>query len=316
MKRDLGPNPYVFIVGCQRSGTTLLQRMLEVHPLLAVGYDTLFIPRAVKGLAVGIDPPLTDKIIDRVRSFPRFRRLGLPEDATSIAARRSRTYSEFVSDLYTQFGRLNGKPFAGEKSPGYCRHLPQLHALFPWTRTIHLLRDGRDVALSILNWKKGPAKLQLFGDEPVATCALWWLRDVTMGRCDGRLLGNAYREVRYETLVARPQETLREISDFLELCYDDQMACYHEGRTRHKPGLSAKAAWLGPTPGLRDWRRQMQERDVELFEAIAGDALSEAGYERTCRQISPAIEAVADRCRRWWEAHMPGRPAAGSRQPA
>ena len=60
----------------------------------------------------------------------------------------------------------------------------------------------------------------------------------------------------------------------------------------------------------------MQERDVELFEAIAGDALSEAGYERTCRLISPATKAVADRCRRWWAAHMPGQPAAGRRQPA
>ncbi len=301
-------NPYVFVVGCQRSGTTLLQRMLDRHPQLAVGYDSHFIPKGIKGTPVGVDPPLTPEIIERVRTFHRFARLGLSDAACRRAAAGAETYSEFVTALYTEFGGLHGKPLAGEKSPGYCRHLPKLHALFPWARTIHLIRDGRGVALSILDWKKGPGKLALFREEPVGACALWWRRDVVTGRRDGAKLGADYLEVSYELLVARPEETLRDIAEFLRLPYDAQMAAYHEGKTRTKPGLSTKASWLPPTTGLRDWRTQMAERDVELFEAIAGDTLLEAGYERAFEKFSPQILDVAQRCRDWWAANMEHRP--------
>ena len=56
------------------------------------------------------------------------------------------------------------------------------------------------------------------------------------------------------------------------------MLRFHEGRTRAEVGLSAKRAWLPPTPGLRGWRTEMREGDVEEFEAAAGDALQELGY--------------------------------------
>ncbi len=296
-------NPYLFVVGCPRSGTTLLQRMLNHHPSLAVGYDSLFIPRVIKDVPVGVDPPLTPELIDRVRGFDRFARLGLSDTAIGEAAAKARTYSDFVSALYSEFGRLHGKPLAGEKSPGYCRHLPRLHALFPWSKTIHLSRDGRDVALSILEWGKGqPATLELWREEPLAVCALWWRWKVSRGVRDGVDLGPAkYREVRYEELVAEPERTLRGIATFLDLPFAPEMLTYHEGKTRHKPGLSAKAAWLPPTPGLRDWRTQMAGRDVELFEAIAGDLLSSLGYERAVHTISPQIAAVAKRCQKWWD---------------
>lgn len=301
-------NPYLFVVGCLRSGTTLLQRMLDAHPDLAVGYDSHFIPRPVEDLPLGFDPPLTEELVNRVASHRRFSKLGLAEETVEEARRSSSTYAEFVISLYDAFARLHGKPLAGEKSPGYCRHLPHLHGLFPWARTIHLLRDGRDIALSVLDWGKGPKKLELAQREPVAACALWWRRDVLAGRRYGARLGPShYREVGYETLVAAPEETLRALASFLELPYDDRMARYHEGKTR--AGRTAKSSWLEPTAGLRDWRRQMSPRDVELFEALAGDALEAVGYERVSPGPSARIRGVAEGCRDWWRSNMDEPPS-------
>ena len=119
------------------------------------------------------------------------------------------------------------------------------------------------------------------------------------GRREGENLGPArYREVRYEDLVTRPEETLRGIADFSELPFAPEMLTYHVGKARYEPGLSAKKTRLPPTPGLRDWRTQMGKRDLELFEAIAGDLLSALGYERGVATISPEIASVAGRCRR------------------
>jgi hypothetical protein len=215
-----------------------------------------------------------------------------------------------VSALYAEYGRRRGKPLAGEKTPDYVRRLPVLHALFPWARTVHIARDGRDVALSLLEWAdedKGPGKFALWRDEPVAVCALWWRWLVSTGRRDGRGLGPArYFEVRYEELVARPEQALRNVAAFLGVPFAPEMASYHEGKARPAPGRSAKSAWLPPTPGLRDWRAQMSGRDVELFEALAGDLLSSLGYERAAPAPTPGTAAVARACLRWWESEGPG----------
>jgi Sulfotransferase family len=304
-------NPYLFVVGCPRSGTTLLQRMLDNHPRLAVANDSHFIPRVLKDVPIGVNPVLTPELVEQVRTYRRFYRLALPDDAVRKAARESRTYREFVSALYSEYGRLRGKPLAGEKTPDYVRHLPRLHALFPWARFVHIIRDGRDAALSILEWArggKGASRFELWEEEPVAVCALWWRWLVTTGRRDGRALGPArYHEVRYEDLVADPEPTLRELASFLELPYAPEMVAFHEGKTRHDSGLSAKKAWLPPTPGLRDWRTEMSSRDVELFEVLAGDLLFALGYERRTDTPSPKIAEVADGCRRWWDSEMARR---------
>src|SRR5688572_15930332 len=117
-------NPHLFVVGCLRSGTTMLQRMLDAHPDLAVGYDSHFIPRPIEHLPVGFDPPLDDDLVGQAVGHRRFAKLGLPEEAVASARRQSSSYGEFVSRLYDAFADLHGKRLAGEKSPGYCRHLP------------------------------------------------------------------------------------------------------------------------------------------------------------------------------------------------
>ncbi|HEX7256157.1 MAG TPA: sulfotransferase [Gaiellaceae bacterium] len=286
-------NPWVFVVGCPRSGTTLLQRMLDHHPQLAVANDTHFIPHGVIDPTDQAEPPLTAEIVERVRSYRRFHRLGLPDEAVTSAADRARTYPEFVQMLYDELARIRGKPLAGEKTPSYVRRLPLLHRLFPSARVIHVIRDGRDVALSALEWAtetKGPGKRPLWRDEPVGVCALWWRRHVLAGRKDGQWIGrDGYAETRYEQLVADAESELRRITTFLHLPYASEMAEFHVGKTRSDPGLSAKSAWLPPTPGLRDWRSGMAERDLALFEELAGDLLDELGYARAVPS-TPATE--------------------------
>ena len=310
-------NPYLFVVGCPRSGTTLLQRMLDAHPQLAVANDTHFITRAIgkarpdlvaNGLA-GKQVMLTPELIEQVRSYHRFPRLGLAESTVSEASRASATYRGFVGRLYLEFARLSGKSLGGEKTPDYVLHLPLLHRLFPWVRSVHIIRDGRDVALSALEWAredKGPGRMALWREEPVAVCALWWRWQVRTGRRDAASLRpGSYLEVRYEHLVEDPEETLRSITDFLQLPFArEEMLRFNQGKVRQEKGLSVKKAWLSPTPGVRDWRTHMDARSRELFEALAADLLSELGYERQFQAISSPIAAVASECQQWWDQEM------------
>ncbi|MHC5002389.1 MAG: sulfotransferase family protein [Planctomycetota bacterium] len=310
---DAPDNPFVFVVGCPRSGTTLLQRMLDNHPQLAVANDTHFIGRVLKDPPPGTNPPLTPELLEQVRTYRRFRRLGLSDDAVERAAAGAHDYRSLVVGLYDEFARQQGKAYGGEKTPDYVRCLPFLHDLCPWAKSIHIIRDGRDVALSTLEWatpEKGPGRLELWREQPVATCALWWCWQVGTGRRDGAAVGSSrYHEVLYEQLVDQPEPALRVLTDFLQLPYSEQMVQFHVGKERDDPGLSAKKAWRPATAGLRSWRNDMPAADVELFEALAGDLLEALGYERASSDVSSATAAIAERCRSWWQANKGPIPA-------
>ena len=309
-------NPFVFVVGCPRSGTTLLQRMLDSHPALAVANDSHFIPRCMEKVAPelvapasnGAPVPLSTELVDGVEGYHRLRRLGLSEEQGRQAARGVGDYGSYVAALYTAFAARHGKRLGGEKTPDYVRRLPLLAGLFPEARFIHIIRDGRDVALSVMGWaheKKGPGKLEMWADSPLATSALWWAWQVESGRSAGRALADErYLEVGYERLVREPGVELNRIASFLNLPFADEMLRYHEGKTRSDPGKSAKSNWLPPTPGLRNWRDQMTPRDVELFEALTGDLLDALDLRRGVAAVSPEAAAEAANHHACWQDHL------------
>lgn len=307
------PVPFVFIVGCPRSGTTLLQRLLDNHPELAVANDTHFIPKPFGKNLPERDPPLTPELVAAVRNYHRFPRLGLDDTAVAAAATGAATYRDFVAGLYRAFADLHGKPLAGEKTPDYVRRLPFLHRVFPETKILHIIRDGRDVALSARDWahgSKGPGRFALWQESPLAVCALWWAWQVGSGREAGATIGPGhYMEIAYERLVDGSETTLRQIVDFLGLDYSPAMMEFHRGKMRDDPKLSAKKAWRPVTSGLRDWRSAFSSNDRALFEYLAGDLLTSVGYELAGDKVPPALLDTGRRCRTWWQAEMDRRAA-------
>jgi hypothetical protein len=298
-------NPYLFVLGCPRSGATLLQRMLDAHPQLAVSNDPHFIPFA-PGVRDGGDPPVTPELVEWLLDCRTFARLALDEETVWAAAEGAATYSELVAALYDAFGAERGKPLAGEQSPRYVRCIPQLHELFPRAYVTHVIRDGRDVALATLDWARpdrGPGRFRLWRDNPLAVCALFWQWHVMLGMRDGRRLGDLYHEVRYEDLVAEPEATLRRLAAELELPFSERMLGFPVDRD--ESGL--------PAQGLLDWRLQLSHDDQQLFEALAGDLLSRLGYERRFDPVAPGVLARASRYRAAWEAELAERDQTRSR---
>jgi len=239
---------FPFVVGCSRSGTTLLRALLDAHPLLAVPPESHF----------AVLPRL------RLRRDPWFRLWDIdPPDLRGLGV------ADAVRAVFAAYAAAHGKPRYADKTPHYVSHLPLLADRFPEARFVHVVRDGRDVALSLLEVPWGPDDLE--------GAALHWRRRVLEGRAAG--LGPArYRELRYEALVADPERELRGLAAWLELPYDPAMLDPARRPVAMPYPEHHHRVALAPTPGLRDWRREMSAADAARFQAVAGDALAELGY--------------------------------------
>lgn len=298
-------NPYVFVVGCVRSGTTLLQRMIDAHPQLAVTPEHDWIPRSPgQGLDFQSDGPPIAAIIGWIVEQDQFDQFGISRDDIEeiLASNPSATYSMFISRLFDFYGSQRGKRLVGGKNPRHMLDMPVLHALFPPARFIHVVRDGRDFCLAVRDRTRFSGAISrrhvTWAEDPVSTAALMWAWLVRRARADGLALGpDLYYEVRYESLVASPGEECARLCAFLGLPYDDAMLRYHEGKTLSTAPHDTNEAWLPVTPGLRDWRSQMSVEDVERFEAAAGELLDELGYPRAIPLPRPELVRHAARLR-------------------
>jgi len=308
------PNPYVFLVGSPRSGTTMLKRMINAHPLVAITRETHWIPRYYeKRKGVTEDGRITERLIEYLFEHHRFEQMKMKRSALLKIVRDQPelTYTSLVSQIFDNYGRRKKKPLVGDKTPTYVRKLPILHKLWPAARIVHLIRDGRDVWLSMKNWRmasKAAGKFESWNVDPLVTTALWWKALVGMGRRDGKVIGSdLYCEFKYEHLVAQPDVECRELAHFLGLPHVEAMERYYEGRTQSGEKLSANAAWLPPTPGRRDWRSQMEAKDIEKFEAVAGELLEELGYERRCPKISNEVRVQVEKIKQEFAEAVAGR---------
>lgn len=298
-------NPFVFIVGCPGSGVSLVQQLLDRHSMMAVANDTHFIPAVLVESGHRGDVPINDDLIERVRSFQNFDRLGLSDVEVYRAGGTARTFSGFVTNIYNRYAEKSGKELVGVKAPSYCRNVRLLHELFPWARYIHVVRDGRDVAMSVLERATKMEGLTIDTaireSVPVGTSALWWQSMVSAARRDGMKLGGRfYTEVRFEDIVEDPESVLRGVTSFLDLSFEAELLADESSFMQLDIGAN----------GFQDWRSQMSRSDVALFEALAGDALIDLGYGRGVSTISPDIQSAAKKCLdAWGSGQQAARPS-------
>ena len=299
-------NPYLFVVGCPRSGTTLLQRMLNAHARIAITPETHWIPRIYrKRTGLTVDGFVTPEMISHLLELPKFTRLGIGTDLLLKITGNGQlvSYSSFVTSVFDLYGMAQGKALVGDKTPGYVKSIGILHALWRNAKFVHIIRDGRDVCLSVAKWRKTaykqPGTFSTWAEDSVTTTAFWWEAMVRLGRNAGQSLGpEAYCEIRYESLVESPAKECAALCAFLGVPFDDAMLRFHEGRTKSDPNLDAKHAWLPVMRGLRDWRTQMPTASVERFEAAAGALLGELGYERAFSRLGREKLETARRLRK------------------
>ena len=265
----------LIILGVGRSGTTLLRVMLDRNTTLAIPYETFFVPQLAHRHG---RRPSIDEFVDDLGRLRTLYDWGIRPEDVRPRLREGMTTSEAIVAIFETYAQRQGKPRWGDKTPLYMQQLPLLERLFPDALWVHLVRDGRDAALSFLELPEGFSGKTWAQPRTVAQFAARWRTEILAARRLGRHAGSRYLELRYEDLVAEPERELRRVCDHASLPWEDGMldhtrvsdaANMPEHRNLAQP----------PTPGLRDWRSQMSRDDTLAFEQVAGDVLRSSGYE-------------------------------------
>ena len=279
MPKSDGP---FFIVGSERSGTTLLMAILGHHTRLAVPEVTWYYPRFRAFLHTygDLEPPANFRTLVAEMIFglktPFF---GLGLNPASIVDELieqtcANTFAGAYAAILRLYARAVGKPRWGEKTPHNLFYVREILADFPDARFVHLVRDGRDVAVEQLR--------SAFGPRNVYAAALIWRRTQEVAaRWRAELSPERWLDVRYEELAARPEEVVREVTRFLSEDYQPAVLDFHRGEVAQRRARTRDHRPLGrpvSTDYVGIYQRHLGLHDQAVFNHIAGETLRRSGY--------------------------------------
>ena len=280
----------VFVLGCPRSGTTLLTLMLSSHSRIAIPPETRFLlpvfrrARSFGDLGATANRRRLARSVVRRRGT-KFAHLGLdPERVKKAVVAGPPTLGSALAAPYRLYADDRGKVRWGDKRPGYVRNVGVIRALFPDAQIVHLVRDPRDCVGSLKRmrwWRHGTV-------GAVAT----WVQAVDSARAAHRRLpAGTFHELRYEDLVADPRGELERLCAFLGEEFEEAML-----------SPQAEAARL-PERQRGRWHRETQREvggqrvgryaevldaeEVALVERVAGTRMRRLGYDVEGRPSVP-----------------------------
>ena len=289
-----GPSqpPMPFLVGAPRSGTTLTRLMLDAHPELAIPPETYFLTLAAKQYRKLRKGDWLEPYLDTATGYKRWPEFHLDAEAYKRRVREAQPQDlgGAVREFYAMYAEREGKQRFGDKTPFYVRKMDLIQRTLPEARFIHIIRDGRAVALSIMGlW---------FGPNTIEEAAEFWVARIDQARKKAANIDH-YIEVRYEDIVRDSEPQLRRICEFVDLPWDDRVLRYYEtvverisrelppeevtpdGRvisTAEREKIMENVS-RPPDPSRIDrWRTEMSVEDQKTFESIAGERLAEFGY--------------------------------------
>jgi hypothetical protein len=273
----------IVVVGCPRSGTTLLQLMLHAHPNIAIPPENRFVLPAYhrrRDFGDLRDPANRHALAQWIVGGrgTKFADFGLdPAEVTEQIVAAPPTLGSALAVVFRAYAQRFGKPRWGDKRPSYVTNLDIIHQLFPTAQFVNIVRDGRDCVASLkeMPWHRGGAY----------QAVSMWARAVDQARRAARRLGpDSFYELRYERLVGDPERELTALCDYLGEKYDPAMTEPAEVATwavpeRKRHHALARQAVTGARVGL--WTRRLEPWEASLCETVLGDRLRSHGYELT-----------------------------------
>jgi Sulfotransferase family len=300
--RSLAP---VFVLGCGRSGTTLLY-----HMLLSAGNFAVY---RVESNAINLLEPRFGnlaiagnkrRLLKAWYNSRLFTLSGLnKEEIGAKVMGECENGGDFLRIIMSEMCRKQGVERWADTTPEHLLHLHRIKETIPEALVIHIIRDGRDVALSTdklgyirrLPWDGKPSKM---------AAGLYWEWMVNIGRKDGRDLGGDYTEVHFEELIANPGETLARLGQFIaqDLNYD---------RIRQVGIGSVSAPNTSFADGTREmfhpvgrWQNGYSQSELVMFEALVGRTLEECGYELATKDRDLLNRSDLQRMRAMYRAYF------------
>lgn len=236
-----------FLVGAERSGTTLLRLMLSHHPQIAWCNEFEY---AIDQVGEDLQFPTVSHYTDWLKTHRIFQ-------ATGFQVSPNLAYDEVIKSFLQQKQAQEQKPIVGATVH---RHFDRLLAIWPKARFIHLVRDPRDVARSCI--QMGWAGNVWTGSQRWVEAEQCW---ETLKKT---LPDHRYVEISYEGLITNPEAVLTQLANLLGVDYDAAMLEYNEDTTYERPDSQF----------LNQWRRKLNDRDIQLIELRVGDFLTQRGY--------------------------------------
>ncbi len=271
----------VFVLGCGRSGTKMLY-----HTLLSAGGFAVYHAESnafnLIGLRFGNLANIENRrvLLDHWLRSKLFYRSGLTrEEIEPQILNDCRNGADFLRILMETIARKQGVERWAESTPLHLLYLPQIKKLFPNALIIHIIRDGRDVTVSLnkINWIK---PLPWDKKRKLLAPALFWRWIVSKGRKYGRRLGGDYMEVHFEDVVQKPQETLARIATFIDHDLDHDRIQQNALGTLRDPNSSFRGDGqeVESNP-IERWKTVLSKTEIAQLESVLGELLTETGYE-------------------------------------
>jgi hypothetical protein len=265
----------IFIGGCERSGTTLLGAMLGAHSACICTPESHFKIRMLRSHRNrGELDPLT--ILRTLETNWRFKLWGLDLDFNSISeSELSNSYQGLLAWLVKRYAEKHGKATASiwiDHTPENTKYAATLSELFPQAKMIHIVRDGRAVAASVMPLDWGP--------NTIIETAPWWMKRVAYGlAAESTLEKNRIMRVKYEDLVQNPEMILKRLCTYLDIDYQPEMIKAN-GFRAPRYSLSQHTLIGKPPDATRAtaWKKELIARQIEVFESLTYEFLVELGY--------------------------------------
>lgn len=273
----------IFVIGVDRSGTTLLRLMLDSHSKISIPYESHFFIRFYRRRESFGDLEEEQnrrKLVEEILEQPYVNRWDQQITIDELDLDKCISLEATIDQIYSAYARRFGKEIWGDKTPEYVDQIDVLNNMYPNARFIHIIRDGRDVGLSILK--------RWWGADDFVTVMRYWVEKVTLAR---KMLGvlpeNRSIEIRFEDLVVEPEKELRRVASFLGLSYEEGMVAeYTQGaRGKVSEGMeedrNSYHKHLTSAPSVKQaykWTKALSPADQAIAHEIAGPLLTELGY--------------------------------------